>query len=254
MFLKNTDKQWELWGKKDPYRGVLTQDKFNVKKLDSETLDDFYNSGAKHFEEVSKYIKEHLDRDFSPKKAIDFGCGVGRLIIPLSKLCEEVVGIDVSPSMLAKASDELKKRGIENCQLLKSDDDLSLLNGNFDFIHSHIVFQHIPVKRGEIIISKLLDHLEDGGIGVIQIPYYNQTYFTSRVYRWIASNIPYLYVFKRIFKQQDISAPPPVQMNCYDLSKLFSILRNKGINNVYSNLPLDSNDDKFYGTILYFKK
>lgn len=254
MIFNNTDKQWELWGQKDPYRGVLTEDKYNINKLDSETLDNFFDSGSKHIQDVFNYIKEHLDRDFAPKRAIDFGCGVGRLMIPLTKLCQEVVGVDVSSSMLAKASEELQQRRIENFQLIESDDNLSLLNGKFDLIHSHIVFQHIPVKRGEQIISKLLDRLEDGGVGVIQVPYYYKLSFFAKIYRWAAIKIPYLYLLKRTIKREDISAPPPVQMNCYDLNRLLSILQNKGVNNMYVSLMPDNNDKKFFGAILYFKK
>ena len=254
MIFNNTDKQWEQWGKKDPYRGVLTEDKFDIKKLNSETLDDFFDSGSQHIEKVISYIHQHLDRDFVPKKAVDFGCGVGRLIVPLSKLCEEVVGIDVSDSMLYRASKELQKRKIENCQLIKSDDKLSLLKGKYDLIHSHIVFQHIPTKRGEQILANLIDRLEDGGIGVIEVPYHSRLSFLSRIYRQIAINVPYLYLFKRILKGEDISAPPPVQMNCYDLNRIFVILQNKGINNIHSSLLLDNNDDNICGTILYFKK
>jgi 2-polyprenyl-3-methyl-5-hydroxy-6-metoxy-1,4-benzoquinol methylase len=111
-------------------------------------------------EEVITDVRKHLDKNFVPRKVLDFGCGVGRLLIPLSKLCEEVVGTDVSDSMLAKADKGLKKRDIHNFQLLKSDDDLLLLNGKLDFIHSYIVFQHIPVKRRAKNLVRLLDCLE----------------------------------------------------------------------------------------------
>jgi hypothetical protein len=37
------------------------------------------------------------------------------------------------------------------------------LKGKYDFIHSYIVFQHIPVERGKRIFEKLLAHLETGG-------------------------------------------------------------------------------------------
>ena len=150
--LNNSDRQWESWGKKEPYRGVLKQERFKKENINSKTIDEFFKSGAKHIEDIFKNVREHLDENFVPKRSLDFGCGVGRILIPLSLLSEEVVGIDISDSMLVKASEECKKRGINNFQLLKSDDDLSLLKGKFDFIHSYIVFQHIPVKRGEKIL------------------------------------------------------------------------------------------------------
>jgi hypothetical protein len=71
MILNNSDNQWESWGQKDPCRGVLTQEKFNINKLSSEALDDFFDSGVKHVEQVMKLIKEHLDQDFVPKRTAE---------------------------------------------------------------------------------------------------------------------------------------------------------------------------------------
>ena len=92
--------------------------------------------------------KRHLDPSFSPKSVLDFGCGTGRLVIPLAEIADYVLGLDVSESMLWEARKNCKAHALNNVQLLKSDDTLSCLDGCFDFIHSFIVFQHIPVKRG----------------------------------------------------------------------------------------------------------
>ena len=249
--LNNTDKQWESWGKKDPYRGVLTQEKFRKENINSKTLNEFFESGGQHIEYIFRDVRKHLDENFIPKRALDFGCGVGRLVIPLSQLCEEVIGIDISDSMLAKAKEECEKRGIKNFQLLKSDDDLSLLNGKFDFIHSCIVFQHIPFKRGEKILIKLLDYLEEEGVGVLQFVYYDKKPLSLRISRWIKTNIPFFYVFKRILKRENFSSPPPVEMHCYDLNRLFLALHKKGFNKIYSRLNEESN---YRGIILCFKR
>jgi 2-polyprenyl-3-methyl-5-hydroxy-6-metoxy-1,4-benzoquinol methylase len=202
-------------------------------------------------EEVITDVREHLDKNFAPKRALDFGCGVGRLLIPLSKLCEEVVGIDVSDSMLAKADEEFKKRDIHNFQLIKSDDDLSLLNGKFDFIHSYIVLQHIPVKRGEKILVRLLDCLEEDGVGVLHFLYYDKNPLLAKISKAIKTNIPFSYMLKRILKKESLSAPPPVEINCYDLNRLFLFLQNKGFNKIYSSLRQGNN---ICEAVLFFKK
>jgi len=38
-----------------------------------------------------------------PARALDFGCGAARLVIPLAKRFEEVVGIDISPSTMSSS-------------------------------------------------------------------------------------------------------------------------------------------------------
>ena len=41
----STDTEWENWGKKDPYFGVLTNEKFRSQKLSDESRIEFFESG-----------------------------------------------------------------------------------------------------------------------------------------------------------------------------------------------------------------
>ena len=88
----------------------------------------------------------HIDPSFSINHALEFGCGVGRLVIPLAKIAKRVTGIDVSESMINEAKRNCESRKINNVFLTKTDDSLSLLANNYDFMLSFIVFQHIPAK------------------------------------------------------------------------------------------------------------
>ena len=66
--------------------------------------DDFFKSGRNEIEVVFKYLKEYKYLPVDNFKALDFGCGVGRLSRALSSLFSIVDGIDVSPTMIAKAN------------------------------------------------------------------------------------------------------------------------------------------------------
>src|SRR6185369_10304549 len=143
MFNRGTDHEWEKFGKKDPYFGVLTADKFQRQNLTDESKEEFFKSGYDYVENVVITIRKHIDPTFSIEKALDFGCGVGRLVIPLAEISKSVDGIDVSESMLNEARKNCESRSIANVNLLKSDDNLSGLNDTYNFIHSFIVFQHI---------------------------------------------------------------------------------------------------------------
>ena len=89
--------------------------------------------------------KNQLDQDFSPKRILDFGCGTGRLGIPFVETAEHVVGLDSSDSMLKGAYKNCKEYSLMNVSLFTSDDNLSALNGCFDFIHSFIpIFFLLP--------------------------------------------------------------------------------------------------------------
>ena len=87
---------------------------------------------------------------------LDYGCGVGRLVVPFSKIGAHVVGMDVSESMLEEAKINCDSNGLDNVVLLKADDNLSALDHKFDLINSYIVFQHIPVSRGLTILKNMI--------------------------------------------------------------------------------------------------
>ena len=100
---KDSDSHWERFGEQDPYFGVLSSEEFKSNRLDDATREIFFVSGEEHVDHVFTTIKTHITPDFHASKALDFGCGVGRIIIPLAKRCDEAVGVDVSIAMLEEA-------------------------------------------------------------------------------------------------------------------------------------------------------
>ena len=174
----STDVAWEEWGRRDPYFGVITNQKFRRSEMDDRSKKEFFDSGESHVHGVLATIRRHIDPAFAPRTVADFGCGVGRLLIPFAKIADEVVGLDVSTSMLEEARRNCDEQGLRNVRLCASDDSLSGLRESFDLIHSCIVFQHIPRERGRAIFSKLLRHLRPGGVGAIHLTY-SKTRFAS---------------------------------------------------------------------------
>lgn len=175
----STDLAWEEWGKRDPYFGVITNPKFRRYNLSAEAKAEFFESGRHHIEHFFQVIRHHVDPAFQPKRAMDFGCGVGRISIPLSAKVAEVVAVDVSPSMLQEAQRNAVEMGLNNMVCLPSDDALSQVSGEFDFIHSSIVFQHIPTARGRVIFSELLKRLAPGGVCAVHFLYSKAQYAQS---------------------------------------------------------------------------
>lgn len=51
---------------------------------------------------------------------IDFGCGTGFFTIPIAKLAGRTIGIDISPSMLEKATSYAKRSGV-TVEFMRSD-------------------------------------------------------------------------------------------------------------------------------------
>jgi len=263
----NTDTEWEKWGKNDPYFGVITHEKFRRMNLTEESKLEFFKSGQGHVNRVLNVCKRHFSPNFSPRNVLDFGCGTGRLIIPFSNIAENVVGIDISDSMLREAEKNCNDYSVNNVKLIKSDDNLSSLTERFDLIHSVIVFQHIPVERGIHIFSNLLNHLKEGGICAVQITYsksiFNKTQGIPPVQQpmeIIANNIKLRIQnlvdqvkqrFKKPASIKSIPLDPEMQMNPYNLNVLFFLLQSFGITNIYLDFTDHGGE---LGIFLYFQK
>jgi len=249
MFNRGTDREWENLGKDDPYYGVISHNKYRKSKLTDESKEDFFKSGYEYIELVLKKIRNYIDSDYSVKRALDFGCGVGRLVIPLSEVAETVTGIDVSESMLREAENNCKARAIKNADFVKSDDNLTSLIGKFNLIHSFIVLQHIPVKRGEHIFDNLIAKMEDGGVCVIHFTY-AKNYKIRKLVSLIKCYLPFAKNIINVIKGRDFS-DPEMQMNNYDLNKLFLMMQKANVCKFYAEFT----DHKgALGIIVYFQK
>ncbi|HEY5601990.1 MAG TPA: class I SAM-dependent methyltransferase [Gammaproteobacteria bacterium] len=248
MAFENTDKAWEKFGKNDPYYGVVTHETFTGNKLDEKQLEDFFNSGREYINNVCSKIKKYLDAEFKPGASLDFGCGVGRLLIPISKISERTVGVDVSESMLKEAKNNLIKFSGSNVELILSNNCDEVITRSFDFIHSFIVFQHIPVQRGFEIYKKLLDSLSSNGVGVLHFTIFNPSLHGLR--GLINNYVPFIRMIKNITKGRKFNAPS-MQMNEYDVNKLLRVLSQHGIKNLFLEF---TEHGRVLGVTIYFKK
>ena len=220
----STDNAWEEWGRRDPYFGVITDPKFRSAGINEIAKQEFFASGESHVHGVLSTIRKHIDPGFAPRSALDFGCGVGRLLIPFAKIADEVVGLDVSASMLQEAQRNCDERQLRNVQLMLSNDGLSNLKGSFDLIHSCIVFQHIPAQRGRKIFSKLLQHILPGGVGAVQLTY-SKTRFAP-THGVAPQEIP---SSKTAPQVMPTDSDPEIQMNPYNINEILFLMQTHGI-------------------------
>jgi ubiquinone/menaquinone biosynthesis C-methylase UbiE len=242
---ENSDHEWKLYGDENPYYGVISDDRLQQKNLNAEAMAQFWQSGLDHIDEVLRKIRQHIDPNFSPGHALDFGCGVGRLVFAIRKRCDYVTGIDVSPSMLAEAKRQAALQSIDQLTFIQSSDCQELGVSLFDFLHSYIVFQHIPVARGNAILDRLLASLRSGGVGVLHFTFCNPKY---RAWR-IISKIPYNKQIRNLIQGRPKNTPF-MQMNEYDLNKIMEKIRLLGVQYCY----LEFTDHGVSGVTIYFKK
>jgi 2-polyprenyl-3-methyl-5-hydroxy-6-metoxy-1,4-benzoquinol methylase len=241
------NKDWESWARIDPYYAVLTADQYRKENI---SLDDFFGTGESHIAHIFQRIRQ-IEPAFQPKTALDFGCGVGRLLIPLSRTAQHVVGVDVSDTMLATARRNLEERSISNFTLVKSDDSLSSIHSAVDFVHSYIVFQHIPVTRGEKTLIALLSKLAPGGMGALHFPFWKYGSLWRKFANAALNRINVLNYFSNVMRGRPLREPR-MQYNTYSLGRLLKILYEQGCSTVNVEILADSPVN--VTALLYFKK
>jgi len=199
---------WNTLGETEPFFAVLTEDRFLRERMSDADSEAFFASGESDITQIFDLI------DFAPKFALDFGCGVGRLTRALAKRVNRVIGVDAAESMLRIARENVPDASFST----------TIPNERFDLIVSLIVFQHIPVKRGEALLDELLNRLD--GVAALHFTFRRPGSFFRRLARRIRANVPLVH---RIAKRIQGERPMPyMQMNEYDLDRVLAIMRRHG--------------------------
>ncbi len=233
MATTDSDKAWREYGKKDPYFGVLTHDKYRDANLNDEHRKEFFETGNKFAKRVFKQIHQHFDPEFKPGSVLDFGCGTGRLSIGFAPYADKVDGIDISEAMLSEARKNAAEFGHEHINFHMSDDELSAVAGQeFDLVNCYIVLQHINPDRGLPILGQLVDRIKPGGYGVFQLNYTCQKGRLGHIIDFFRYRIPIVHGLLNLTQKRPYGEPL-MQMNSYDLNKAMFLLQSKGVRNMF---------------------
>ena len=253
--MTQSDAEWEKIGRSEPYWGVLTQEKYKRKNLTPELKQEFFDSGEKCVDQVFKVILSHFDGEFCPSLGIDFGCGVGRIVVPLAKRCKKVIGVDVSPSMIEEAKRNCASYNINNVDFVS---DLSTIEQEADFINTTLALQHIETKRGMKIIEDLIRKLRPSGIFVFQVPYAfrmspirSALSFVLRSFIHKSRSAQKLY---NLIVKKDANSPF-LLMNEYDINVILTTLLQKKMDTVLIlTEKYDTENACVFSALLFAKK
>jgi 2-polyprenyl-3-methyl-5-hydroxy-6-metoxy-1,4-benzoquinol methylase len=222
-----TDRDWEKWGASDPYFGVLSEEQFRSRQLDPAAREAFFRIGEQNIAGALDTIHAGLDAAFAPRSALDFGCGVGRLVIPLARRAERVVGVDISPSMIAEARRNCAAEGLGNVDFVLSDDTLSRVEGEFDLIHTRIVLPHIPWARGRTILQALAGHVAPGGVLAAQFLFNCTAPALARALTRARYTLPPVNWARNVLRGRPM-LEPAMQLHVYDAATVKADLRALG--------------------------
>lgn len=142
----------KAWDEADPYRIHPTRE--------HESEEAYWESGRVAALEMAQWIPEG-------GTVLDFGCGDGRLSIPLDKLGFRVIAVDSSPHMIER----LNANGWTESDYVSDGTDLpDLINEKVDAVIARAVFIHHSHTDVIRMVKNLTKCLKPGGVLICDWP------------------------------------------------------------------------------------
>jgi SAM-dependent methyltransferase len=232
---------------------VLSHPQYRATALDGAGREAFFASGEADVARTLDEIRRTVAPDFQPHAALDFGCGVGRLAIPLARRCERVVGLDVSEAMLHEARANCERLGVPHVELAPAGapgDTLAHVRGDFDLVHSFIVFQHIAPRAGVRTADDLLRRLRPGGVGALHFTFAWDAGLPRRLAHRLRRRVPLANAVANVLQRRPLRQPA-MPMYEYDLAQLYTMLWAHGCTAVHARLEEHAGH---LGAMLLFRK
>jgi cyclopropane fatty-acyl-phospholipid synthase-like methyltransferase len=107
--------------------------------------------------------------DADPVTAVEIGCGIGRLTLPMAKRVAELRAVDVSPTMLRRLAENCAAAGVDVVRGFLPQEEWDT-GRPVDFAYSRWVLQHIP--DFEVIdgyVARLATCMRRGAVAHLQL-------------------------------------------------------------------------------------
>ena len=165
--LERHKEDWERLAEVDAMWAVLTAPDQRGGGWDA---DAFFATGAAEIEQVLSGVND-LDPPLEYGRALDFGCGVGRLTRALAGRFDTAVGVDISEGMVETA--RKLNADVAGCEFrVNASADLRQFGDReFDFVYSSLVLQHLPDRElVQSYVAEFLRVVAPGGLVVFGLP------------------------------------------------------------------------------------
>jgi SAM-dependent methyltransferase len=163
LALRSLQRDWDALGQKDALGAIFTG---------TELARDpaaFFATGQVEVDAILAELSP-AGLPAARRRALDFGCGVGRVTQALADRFALVVGVDIAPAMIDQAR-RLNRHGNRCAYLVNARPDLAVLAArSFDLVYSHLVLQHMRPRFALNYVAEFVRLLSPGGVAVFQLP------------------------------------------------------------------------------------
>lgn len=146
---------WNTFAETDAMGAVLTGNEWDESS--------FYDSGQAEVDSLMDEIS-HVYPELRKERAMDFGCGLGRLSFALKPHFSRVTGVDISSKMIEQAAANSRYSKEVEFLLNESESLEKVPSASFDFLLSLIVLQHIARKFIKDYLKEFLRVTKPGGL------------------------------------------------------------------------------------------
>jgi SAM-dependent methyltransferase len=209
------DEDWEELARREPYFDVLTDEGLPGVKGNSVATAAFLDTGEEDISSLLSAITSLLGHEIAMRSALDFGCGVGRLTLPLARRAASVVACDIAPTMLAHARQNTESAGLRNVAFLDSELLEDLPRDHFDFVCSLLVFQYIRPGVGYQLVRTLLNLLAPDGVAALHLTFGPPGRSLRRLARWTGGRSRFSHEAVGVGRREDLPRPY-TQINEYE--------------------------------------
>lgn len=221
------DPRFEAFAAREPFFAVLTAPKFLRANLTPEHEREFFASGEELVDWMADVIERRLAPHFSPLSTLEYGCGVGRLALPLARRPGSVTAVDRSPAMLAAAREAARRAGAGHIQF-QTAAEFFTIDRKFDFVVCFHVLQRLPTREGLELLRALVGRIATGGLGVFHVPFRTSAPAGIRISRWARERVPGVDGLANAVRGKPAGIPL-IPSHVYDLETVLETLDDLGV-------------------------
>jgi SAM-dependent methyltransferase len=166
MRLKRFDAYWNTLGRRDPFSAILIPGGRGAGAWD---VDAFFATGRA---DAARFMADLSQRapGAGRGRALDFGCGVGRITRALADHFDSVDGVDIAGSMIVRARELHAAEPRCRFQVIRAANLAAFSTATFDVVYSRLVLQHLRPAVAGACVREFLRVLKPGGALMFQLP------------------------------------------------------------------------------------